>query len=89
MLQLRDEHISPVLLSLLIIIHEAVKELVSVLFAELLAVGLQSLHGLLVLLLTLPQVLPCELQESLAVDSPVQQKRYFLLRFSAIITGSS
>lgn len=49
----QNEHVSPVLLSLLSIIHEAVKELVSVLFAELPAVGLQSLHGLLVLLLTL------------------------------------
>lgn len=51
----------PVLVSLLGVIHESVKELVSILLLELLALWLQSLDGLLVLLLTLAQVLLGEL----------------------------
>ena len=51
----------PVLVSLLGVIHEAVKKLVGILLLKMLAVGLQGLDGLLMLLLTLPQVLPGEL----------------------------
>ena len=62
----------PVLVSLLGVIHESVEELVSVLLLELLAQGLQSLDGLLMLLPTLAQVLLSELQEALAVDGPAE-----------------
>ena len=61
----------PVLLSLLSVVHEAVKELIGVLIAELLALGLQRLDGLLMLLLPLAQILLGEFQEALAVDCPV------------------
>ena len=60
----------PVLLSLLCIVHESIEELLGILLAELLSVRLQSLHGLLVLLFPLLQVLPGELQEALTVDGP-------------------
>ena len=61
---------SPVLVSLLSVVHEAVKEFVSGLLGELLVLGLQGLHGLLMLLLPLAQILLGELQEALAVDRP-------------------
>ena len=60
----------PVLVSLLSVIHESAKELVSILLLELLALRLQSLDGQLMLLLTLAQILLGELQEALAVDGP-------------------
>ena len=61
---------TPVLVSLLGVIHESVKELVGILLLEVLALGLQGLDGPLVLLLTLAQILLGKLQEALAVDGP-------------------
>ena len=62
----------PVLVSLLSVIHESIKEFVGILLLELLTLGLQSLDGLLVFLLTFAQILLGELQEALAVDGPAQ-----------------